>query len=252
MADHREAAGPAVVARGGEGDRRAQRLGRLGDRAYHQERQAGGRGNLGDGVALGVERRREGGLEGAPLGAGRGQRLVAAGDARDAQVELAAAEPAQQGRAPGGIGRDRPPARGHHALGDHHVARPQHRREADREAEADQRIRALRPQLLGALARAQPAAAADPGERRSVRCAAAQALRLGLQPHDHAEPRGPARGVEPCRRLAHGVRRRAARGDGACRNCLMLRRYHRVFPLRNDRLGRAGRVRDLYHRFNIV
>ena len=68
MAHHREAARPAIRADRGKGDPRPHRLGRLGDGAHHQQRQAGRRRDLGDRVALGVEGRGEGRLERAPLG----------------------------------------------------------------------------------------------------------------------------------------------------------------------------------------
>ena len=81
-----------------------------------------------------------------------------------------------------------------HAVGDHQVARPQHRCQAGREAEADQRRDPLLAQLLGAAARPQRAAAADPGERRAAapprrhRASACRPITMPIRPRPAGAP----------------------------------------------------------------
>ncbi|HEX3209222.1 MAG TPA: hypothetical protein VHQ91_07575, partial [Geminicoccaceae bacterium] len=48
--------------------------------------------------------------------------------------------PAEHGRAPARVGRDRTARRQHDALSDHKIARAQDRRQPDRKAEADQTV----------------------------------------------------------------------------------------------------------------
>ena len=186
MTDHGKAARLTVGVVGRERDRGPHLLGRLGDRAYDEERQTG-RGRLRDRVTVGVERRSEGRLEDPPFGAGRGRQLVAAGYARDPHLDVVALRRAAEPRA-------RPdPWQCFDRSAEPRCQQARHRpgatpARARRPSETHQGDRAFVPQLFGSGPRSQGAAAADEDQRRVVFGEVTQAIGFGLKTDDHPEP----------------------------------------------------------------
>ena len=122
--------------------------------------------------------------------AGRGRQPVAAGKARHFEVRIERAQAAYQPGAPGGVGRDPRARRQHDALGDHQVARTQHRRQAHRRAEADERTGAPGGELLRAGPGAARIAVAGDGQQRDALGQARKASARGRAADDDAEPHG--------------------------------------------------------------